>query len=66
MSSRRERVKAQNRQQLTPKTTTVQISKEKNDFLFELGKYCYDLSKLTFAGVVLVDDKSLDIGNDIS
>ena len=65
MSSRRERAKAQNRQQLTPKTTTVQISKEKNDFLFELGKYCYDLSKLTFAGVVLVDAFHLSMENTL-
>ena len=55
MSARRERAKAQNRQQIPPQTTKVQVPKEKNEFLFELGKYCYDLSKLTFAGVVLVD-----------
>ena len=55
MSTRRERAKAQTRQHIEPQTTTVQVSKEKNEFLFELGKYCYDLSKLTFAGVVLVN-----------
>ena len=46
---------AQNRQKMLPQTTAAQISKEKNEFLFELGKYCYDLSKLIFAGVVIVD-----------
>jgi hypothetical protein len=55
MSKRRERAKGQNRQKMPPQTTAAHISKEKNEFLFELGKYCYDLSKLIFAGVVIVD-----------
>ena len=55
MSTRRERAKVQNRKQIEPQTTTALVSREKNESLFELGKYCYDLSKLTFAGVVLVD-----------
>ena len=34
--------------------TDVKV-KEKDEFLFELGKYCYDLSKLVFGGVVLIN-----------
>ena len=55
MSTRRERAKAQNRQAENQLATAVVKPKEKNEFLFELGKYSYDLSKLTFGGVVLVN-----------
>ena len=55
MSTRRERAKAQNRQAGNQLATAVVKPKEKNEFLYELGKYSYDLSKLTFGGVVLVN-----------
>ena len=55
MSTRRERAKSQNRQAENQLATAVVKPKEKNEFLFELGKYSYDLSKLTFGGVVLVN-----------
>lgn len=34
-------------------SATADTKKEKNEVLYELGKYCYDLSKLAFGGVVL-------------
>lgn len=52
MSTRRERAKAQVKQN-TVAVTAVESKKEKNEVLYELGKYCYDLSKLAFGGVVL-------------
>ena len=53
MNARRERAKAQRREQFNAPATAV--VKEKNEMLFELGKYCLDLSKLAFGGVVLVN-----------
>jgi len=53
MSTRRERAKAQRREKANAPATTV--AKERNEMLFELGKYCLDLSKLAFGGVVLVN-----------
>ena len=56
MSTRREWAKAQMKQQTAMEQRPLVLAqKGKNEFLFELGKYCYDLSKLTFAGVVLVN-----------
>ena len=65
MSTRRERAKAQMRQQAMEIKPIVLASNDKNSFLFELGKYCYDLSKLTFAGVVLVNAFHLSEENTI-
>ena len=65
MSTRRERAKAQNRQAENQLATAVVKPKEKNEFLFELGKYSYDLSKLTFGGVVLVNAFHLSEDNTI-
>ena len=42
MSTRRERAKAQMRQQAMEIKPIVLASNDKNRFLFELGKYCYD------------------------
>ena len=53
MSTRRERAKAKIKQQVFVSAT--EMKKEKNDYLFELGKYSLDLSKLAFGGVVLVN-----------
>ena len=52
MSTRRERAKAQMKPNVTV-SATADTKKEKNEVLYELGKYCYDLSKLAFGGVVL-------------
>ena len=52
MSTRRERAKAQMKPSVTV-SATADTKKEKNEVLYELGKYCYDLSKLAFGGVVL-------------
>ena len=52
MSTKRERAKAQMKQNVTV-VATADTKKEKNEVLYELGKYCYDLSKLAFGGVVL-------------
>ena len=65
MTTRRERAKNPKKQQIASQTTTIQVSREKNECLFELGKYCYDLSKLTFAGVVLVDSFHLSEENTL-
>ena len=53
MSTRRERAKAQMKQQAN--VAVVKTKQEKNEYLFELGKYSFDLSKLAFGGVVLVN-----------
>ena len=53
MSTRRERARAKGRT-LVKETVAVTI-KEKNEVLFEFGKSCFDLSKLAFGGVVLIN-----------
>jgi hypothetical protein len=52
MTTRRERAKAQTSLSVGAKTEPKQ---DRNELLFELGKYCFDLSKLAFGGVVLVN-----------
>jgi hypothetical protein len=53
MSTRRERAKTQRR--VSEKAPIAVVGNEKDEMLFELGKYCLDLSKLAFGGVVLVN-----------
>jgi len=62
MTKRREKNKPQQaslNKQLDP---AVVKPKEKSDTLVEVGKYCLDLSKLVFGGVILVI--LMDFGTD--
>ncbi len=64
MNARRDKAKQQRNQlnqQLEP--VTVKTKKEKDEFVFEMGKFTLDLAKLTFAGVFLtaIMDVSVDM-----
>ena len=68
MSARRDKAKQQRNQlnqQLEP--VAVKRKKEKNEFVFEIGKFFLDLAKLTFAGAFLtaIMDVSVDMVNVI-
>ena len=52
MTKRREKAKAQATQ--LSKQLAIQVKKEKDESLVESGKYYLDLSKLIFAGVIIV------------
>lgn len=64
MNARRDKAKQQRNQlnqQLEP--VAVKTKKEKDEFVYEVGKFALDLAKLTFAGVFLtaIMDVSVDM-----
>ena len=61
MTTRRERAKAQNRKQM--QLSAAGLKREKDEVRFEIGKYCFDLSKLAFGGVVLTNALHSEIDN---